>query len=114
MDSIFVATAACLESFPQLAVALQDPERCRTMPREKLERESDRFKIWCGNVGALQTGRSSLDFRLRDSTVVRTNVLKLLGRLQRILTMSESILTWRILISTELLASYFGPFRFSV
>lgn len=90
MDSKSLATA-CLQSFRQLATALQDPEHWRTMPREKLEREFDRFKIWCGNLGALQTGRSSLDFRLRESTVVRTNVLKLLHRLQRILTMGESV-----------------------
>ncbi|KAF7509473.1 hypothetical protein GJ744_008036 [Endocarpon pusillum] len=90
MNPISAATAACLQSFPQLAAALQDPEHCRTMPREKLKGELDRFKIRCGNLGALQTGRSSLDFRLRDSTVVRTNVLKLLDRLQKMLSMSES------------------------
>lgn len=71
-------------------LTLQDAEHCRTMPRERLEIELGRFKIWCGNLGAVQTGTSSLDFRLRDSTVMRTNVLKLLDRLQRTLTMSES------------------------
>ena len=91
MDSISAATTACLRSFSWLAAALQDPEHRELMPPEKLEAEHGRFKIWSGNLGALQRGRSSLDFRLRESTVMRMTILKLLARLDQTLTKSELI-----------------------
>ncbi|KAI9668923.1 MAG: Checkpoint kinase 2 [Trizodia sp. TS-e1964] len=91
MASISAAASRCLLNFSLLVAALQDPERWPMMPRDKVEREYDRFKIWCGNLGVRQHDSSSLDYRLRDSAVVRTNVLKLLGKLQKILTMSSEV-----------------------
>nr|KMM69693.1 meiosis-specific serine/threonine-protein kinase mek1 [Coccidioides posadasii RMSCC 3488] len=91
MDSIYRATAASWKSFQQLAAALKDPEHCLLMPPGKVENQYDRLKLWSGNLGALQTGRASLDFRLRESTVVRMNVLKLLNKLQQALTLSVEV-----------------------
>jgi hypothetical protein len=90
MDPIHVISGACLKGF-LLEITLQNEEHSRLMPVEKLTEELNRFKIWCGNLGALQSGRSSLDFRLRESIVMRTNVLKLLDRLQQTLEKSESL-----------------------
>ncbi|KAL4769997.1 hypothetical protein BDW60DRAFT_209402 [Aspergillus nidulans var. acristatus] len=56
-----------------------------------IENESACFKIWAGNLGALQRGRSSLDARLRDSVVLRAAVLKFLGQLQDSLSKSAEI-----------------------
>jgi len=69
-----------MRSFSGLSTALAtgEQEHRELMPPEKIENEHGRFKIWSGNLGALQTGRSSLDFRLRESTVMQTNVKKLL------------------------------------
>ncbi|KAJ5689686.1 hypothetical protein N7462_004078 [Penicillium macrosclerotiorum] len=58
-----------------------------------IENEFSRFKIWAGNLGALQRGRSSLDARLRDSIVLRAAVLKFLGQLQDSLSKSAEITT---------------------
>lgn len=33
-----------------------------------------RFKSWCGNLGALQAGHASLDWRLRDSKNLQLRV----------------------------------------
>jgi hypothetical protein len=102
MDPIRAATAACLRSFSQLVAALDHSERCDLMPSEKVKREHGIFKIWSGNLGALQSGRGSLDFRLRESTVVRTNMLKLLAKLEQTLTKSILISDLFLISDTSL------------
>ncbi|KAM0797365.1 hypothetical protein BDR22DRAFT_780021, partial [Usnea florida] len=47
------------------------------------EDELGRFRIWAANIGAHQTGCSSLDFRLRDASHVRAQIMKLLESLLR-------------------------------
>jgi hypothetical protein len=46
-----------------------------------------RFRIWKGNLGALQRGTSSLDIKLRESNVVRLALVQILNSLQD--TLSE-------------------------
>jgi hypothetical protein len=55
--------------------------------REKLsllavEDQIGRFRLWAGNIGALQEGCGSLDYRLRDAKFVVENVQRLLDSLQ--------------------------------
>ena len=59
------------------------------MPAGKIEGEYARFKIWSGNLGASQNGRSSLDFRLRESTLISEHVIKLLAKLEITLQKSK-------------------------
>lgn len=66
------------------------------MPPEKIEIEHGRFKIWSGNLEALQSGRSSLDFRLRESVVMQTNVMKLLIKLDQTPQKSKRIPITRV------------------
>jgi hypothetical protein len=75
--------ANCLKSFTK---SLEDIRLAkRTTPRaryeESLNDELDRFKIWSGNIGAHQQGRSSLDYKLREASVIRERVTKLLDDL---------------------------------
>ncbi|PGH13362.1 hypothetical protein AJ80_06356 [Polytolypa hystricis UAMH7299] len=83
MTSIASASSACLKSFASLSTSLErgQPEHRESMPQKVIENETGRFRIWMGNLGAMQKGRSSLDFRLRESIVMRGNVLKLLNQL---------------------------------
>lgn len=37
--------------------------------------------MWSANIGAHQTGQSSLDFRLRDSSHIRKQIIRLLDEL---------------------------------
>ncbi|CAI7607967.1 unnamed protein product [Penicillium glandicola] len=46
--------------------------------------ELGRFRVWAANIGAHQTGQSSLDHRLRDASHIREQTLRVLQRLQRI------------------------------
>ena len=93
MESIAEIARACLGSFRKLMDALTEAsvEYCKSMPPDKLEWEFGRFKLWCGNLGALQNGKSSLDSRLRKSVVVRTNVLRHLARLDQTLIKSTEV-----------------------
>ncbi|KAF3015229.1 hypothetical protein E8E15_006607 [Penicillium rubens] len=47
--------------------------------------ELGRLRIWAGNIGAHQTGQSSLDYRLRDASHLKNETVKLLQRLLRLL-----------------------------
>ncbi|RYC64705.1 hypothetical protein CHU98_g1521 [Xylaria longipes] len=52
-----------------------------------------KFKLWAGNIGAHRTGRSSLDYRLRDSSHLHTQVMTLLDDLITSLHEVHSILS---------------------
>ena len=45
--------------------------------------EYGRLCMWAANIGAHQTGQSSLDFRLRDSSHIRRQLIKLLDEIPR-------------------------------
>ncbi|KAB8279100.1 hypothetical protein BDV30DRAFT_71792 [Aspergillus minisclerotigenes] len=47
--------------------------------------ELGRLRVWSGNIGAHQVGQSSLDYRLRDSSHLRSETIKLLQRMIRLL-----------------------------
>jgi hypothetical protein len=47
--------------------------------------ELGRLRIWAANIGAHQTGQSSLDYRLRDASHIKDQIIRLLERLRRLL-----------------------------
>ncbi|KAH7141974.1 hypothetical protein EDB81DRAFT_723219, partial [Dactylonectria macrodidyma] len=61
------------------------------MPPQTLRNQRDRFKVWAGNLGALQEGRASLDFRLRESIPMQSAVHKLLKQLEDTVKKSSDI-----------------------
>lgn len=79
MSAIRLATAATVRAFQTLLHALNTND---SIDREALEDEIGRFRVWSGNLGALQKGHSSLDYRLRDSPLLSSNALKFLGELE--------------------------------
>jgi hypothetical protein len=50
-----------------------------------IEDQIGRYQIWAGNLGALRTGRSSLDYRLRNAAFVAGNISRLLQSLTDVL-----------------------------
>src|SRR5580704_2395770 len=67
----------------------------------QLEQQSDRFRLWAGNIGARQVGKSSLDYRLREASDVADMLSQLLQGLQTQLdqwqsTKGNSLLSNRI------------------
>lgn len=78
----------CVSAFADL-LRLQDTSRhdpsggisLIDIPSDGLMDTWSRYKIWLGNIGALNRGKTSLDHRLRHADV-RVEVLRLLRQLQ--------------------------------
>ena len=56
------------------------------------EDELGRLRMWAANIGAHRTGQSSLDYRLRDASHIRQQVLKLLDIVRRRLKDTRELL----------------------
>lgn len=52
---------------------------------QRWEDELGRLRVWAANIGAHQTGQSSLDYRLRDASHIKKETVSLLQRLQDLL-----------------------------
>jgi hypothetical protein len=65
----------------------------------QLEQQSDRFRLWAGNIGARQIGKSSLDYRLREASDVADMTGQLLHGLR---TQLEQ---WRLAEEKSLLSN---------
>jgi hypothetical protein len=53
--------------------------------------EQSRFKVWSGNIGAHKTGLSSLDYRLRDASHIKFQVINLLKDLSQLIEDASAI-----------------------
>jgi hypothetical protein len=84
MSSLRLATASNVRAFQILSNALSTSggKWSTSIDGEVLEDEIGRFRVWSGNLGALQKGHSSLDYRLRDSPLLSSNALKFLKQLE--------------------------------
>ncbi|KAK3341839.1 WD40-repeat-containing domain protein [Lasiosphaeria hispida] len=92
-SSLAAASRSCMAAFNHLesGLGVSTNEYKKLMPLAAMQNQRDRFKIWSGNLGALQQGRSSLDFRLRDSSLMRTTILKLLDQLKDTIARSNEV-----------------------
>ena len=90
MAAIRLGTAANVRGFQELLNA--PPASSNALDREALQDEFGRLRVWTGNLGALQKGHSSLDYRLRDSPLLSSNVLKLLQELEQNLAAGKYLL----------------------
>jgi hypothetical protein len=76
--------AICLDAFHNLSISAtkvgDTTQEAGTFIR--IPDEFGRFKVWSSNIGAHRSGRSSLDYRLRDASHLRKRVLELLDDLK--------------------------------
>ena len=92
--SISSSIIACLKSFNEFIGEirnLQDKD-VRGAVASAWEDELGRIRMWATNIGAHQTGQSSLNFRLRDASHVREQIIKLLQGLLRRLQDARDVL----------------------
>ncbi|EWG41493.1 hypothetical protein FVEG_03599 [Fusarium verticillioides 7600] len=89
MNTIADHVSACLQEFNSLCSSptiwengIPDSDAQSDVSLLKLQNELGRFKVWSGNIGAHQKGRSSLDHRLRDASNIRDQVVELLEDLK--------------------------------
>jgi len=85
--AISVQVDQVFQLFAKLGQVINNSERSSTFmsPESMFAEESGRFRIWSGNIGAHKTGRSSLDYRIRENPNLERVVLNLLGDLKRTL-----------------------------
>ena len=77
----------CLKAFKVLSSALDHADVPDQFPlRKAIEECNGRFRVWSGNIGAHQTGKGSLDYRIRDASHIKTRVLRLLEDLVELLS----------------------------
>jgi hypothetical protein len=81
-NSIATQGWVCVRHFDQIILLLGDSGRENKAGIKLLAVKDDfgRFKLWAGNIGALQDARrkTSLEFRLRKVPQVVTHIIKLL------------------------------------
>ncbi|KAF1362179.1 hypothetical protein EJ07DRAFT_58890, partial [Lizonia empirigonia] len=95
MASIRLATASNVRSFQILVNTLlaSSGKWTEHIDQEALEDEFGRLRVWSGNLGALQKGHSSMDYRLRDSPLLFGNALKFLEELNQNLDEAYAIIS---------------------
>ena len=78
MDSAISQThTECVSAFMGLAQALSTSSHHETS-LEEVRDVLDRYKLWAGNMGAMHSGtkyRMSLDYRLREATFYKEQVM---------------------------------------
>ena len=82
MAAIATSVIACLTSFNKFIVEIKAFLSHRNTRSDldpvAWEDELGRLRMWAANIGAHQTGQSSLDFRLRESSHISGQIVKLL------------------------------------
>lgn len=75
----------CVKEFTELTSSGALTQYDNEVSKHRWLDEFGRLRIWAGNIGAHQTGQSSLDYRLRDASHLKNETVKLLQRLLRVL-----------------------------
>ncbi|KAL3450074.1 hypothetical protein BJX65DRAFT_305536 [Aspergillus insuetus] len=84
-DSIAHTLNECLGNFVALTASDDLARYEAEVSRQRWLDELGRLRIWSGNIGAHQQGQSSLDHRLRDASHLKSETIKLLNRILRLL-----------------------------
>ncbi|KAL2696891.1 hypothetical protein AAEP93_002186 [Penicillium crustosum] len=82
MTNISFAVVQCLKDLSRL-VSEDLSSFASEVPPALWKDELGRLRVWAANIGAHQTGQSSLDHRLRDASHIKEQTLRVLQRLQR-------------------------------
>ena len=93
MDPIAPKVRQCLAQFEAVKIDFDESTSSNDitagMPLSGLEDQLARFKVWARNVGAHRTGKSSLEYRLRDASNIWKQVVELLNNLEEALRDGE-------------------------
>src|SRR5438552_3752604 len=82
----------CLSLFNALVAREDLTAHDAEVPTSLWMDELGRLRVWAANIGAHQTGQSSLDYRLRDASHIKDQVIRLLESLQRSLVDLQEVL----------------------
>lgn len=72
-----------LYTFVALADAPWDDSKNSDLPsKNRISTEHQKFILWARSLGMNQVGHASLDYRVRDASVVKVSLADLLGELK--------------------------------
>ncbi|KAK0667758.1 hypothetical protein QBC41DRAFT_323143 [Cercophora samala] len=101
MDSISEHVFTSLQGFQSLLASIEGSsqiddtgrmgDRLPGLSCQTVQNELARLKVWAGNIGAHRSDRTSLDYRLRDASNIRNQVVMLLVDLSESLNDAMSI-----------------------
>jgi uncharacterized C2H2 Zn-finger protein len=89
--TISSALLPCLKRFNELLE--YDPRSFEEVPYQLWQDERGRLRLWAANIGAHHKGQSSLDYRLRDASHIKDQVIKLLERYNGVLQEAQATLS---------------------
>ena len=92
-SSISESVIQCLKIFSVIVPRIrQQATTNRGSIRHALwEDEQGRLRLWAANIGAHQTGQSALDYRLRDASHIKQQVVNILTKLKKDLGEAEEV-----------------------
>ena len=88
--SISQSFNSCLKALKEVLGSLENRSK---EPLGKWRDELGRFQVWAANIGAHQTGQSSLDFRLRDASHIQQQIIHLLNDLDELISEVHIVLS---------------------
>jgi hypothetical protein len=83
---------SCLTKFASLVFSAALSNHAEEVSLQTWKDEMGRLRIWSANIGAHQRGQSSLDFRLRDASHIRSQTINLLQGLEDLLNDLKEVL----------------------
>ncbi|EAU32780.1 predicted protein [Aspergillus terreus NIH2624] len=92
MDSIESVLSQCLVGFSRLINDGSIGHFQEEVSLRQWEDELGRLRVWSGNIGAHKSGQSSLDYRLRDASHIRDEVIRLLRCMRDLFQDLEEVL----------------------
>ncbi|OJZ91026.1 hypothetical protein ASPFODRAFT_203495 [Aspergillus luchuensis CBS 106.47] len=85
MSTISDLTRACLNELHELITSGAFVQSQSAVPLRAWKDELGRLRLWAGNIGAHQTGQSSLDYRLRDASHIKNQTVRILEAIKKLL-----------------------------
>lgn len=83
---------SCLGQFLSLINSDTLADHTDEVPLQEWTDELGRLRVWAANIGAHQTRQSSLDYRLRDASHIKSQIVRLLEQFQELLTDLKDVL----------------------
>lgn len=93
MSTISDLTRACLTELNELISSDALAQSQNVVPLRAWKDELGRLRLWAGNIGAHQTGQSSLDYRLRDASHIKNQTVRILEAIRKLLAELQNSLS---------------------
>lgn len=91
MTTVWQLLRSCLDQFNPLII---NPALSKhtEIPLRTWKDERGRLRVWASNIGAHQLGQSSLEYRLRDASHIKSQIMELLRGLQKLFADLQEVL----------------------